>query len=1003
MNKGKLFGGLLLSAFIPLLVFYVVFMGPGIAQGRYTLLVSDLNGQYVNYFLYFKNAIAEGDNLFYSFSMLLGGDTVSLLGYYMLSPLNLILLLWPAEKIASGIFWLIAVKVALTGVTSFLFFTRKRGAQFSTLLFSTTYALSGYLFAYFMHVMWLDALYMLPLVIMGLELLVEKKKKVLYIVSLAVAIVICFYTGYMIAGFSLLYFIYLQIKDKKSGKERLGEIGRFAGTSILAAALSAFALLPVLLSHMGNRQGQEEIEYGLLHKGTEFVARLFTGAYNGEQFATGTPQLYCGMFIVFLVVLFFVSSKRDGRKSIAAAVLLLPILLSFFIGALDIVWHGMAMPNSFTHRYAFVGVFAFVLLAEECFSDKRKITLLGVIVSDGILLLLAGLTWWNAPEWFREAYFVFDVAVIIVASVLFFVYKNGKKGYAVYMMWLLLGIQVAQLFVNGKSYIGIHHYDDHSTEGYYAAVLPVVDEVKKEDAGFYRMEKRYFNSNNDAMMFSYNGLSHFSSADKSYIRSFMGNLGYNKNFDFWVYYDKGATKAADSLLGVKYLLSSEPLEGYVEKKQIGNQIMYENPTALEIGTVCSSQVKSLVQESGKPFFNQEKIYDAMIGEKTELFRKYEIQEIRLNNITAGENSYVKNDASKDGVIVFDFIAKDAEPIYMYLPSVYNPGVQLCVNGEDKGEYLTAYHRGIVELGTFSDGERVSVELYLHGSHAGFSDIQIYGLNEMKLTEAVGKLKSQGWNVLDFSSAWIKSEFWVENDESVLFITIPYSKNWKITVDDIPATVTEVMGTLMAVDVPKGEHTIEMKYIPKGVFVGCAVTLGAVLVLLLVILTERKRSKHLAVTDKAVVNVKEAVSTQTAHEEDVLPAKEQENERTFIQKEYKGQCQVCGKQRTEDDMNVWESHSLFEDVKEKDMPVAWNMIWLCPSCKSAFLGGDVSMKYFLPAVLASMEDGEKKQKRFKIWVGEEAKSISYSVAHLRNLQAVLESKDGEKMMEKFRYK
>lgn len=63
-KASKMAAGFILSALLPVALFLVVFRDPGVTQGYNTVLVSDLNGQYVNYFLYFKEAVARGDNLF---------------------------------------------------------------------------------------------------------------------------------------------------------------------------------------------------------------------------------------------------------------------------------------------------------------------------------------------------------------------------------------------------------------------------------------------------------------------------------------------------------------------------------------------------------------------------------------------------------------------------------------------------------------------------------------------------------------------------------------------------------------------------------------------------------------------------------------------------------------------------------------------------------------------------------------------------------------------------
>ena len=103
----------LLSALIPLGIILFIFYCARVFKGEFTVLTSDLNAQYSSYFTYFRNAVANGDSITYTFSKLIGGDTFSLLGYYMFSPLNLIVFLYPAAKVADAVFLIIVIKVSL--------------------------------------------------------------------------------------------------------------------------------------------------------------------------------------------------------------------------------------------------------------------------------------------------------------------------------------------------------------------------------------------------------------------------------------------------------------------------------------------------------------------------------------------------------------------------------------------------------------------------------------------------------------------------------------------------------------------------------------------------------------------------------------------------------------------------------------------------------------------------------------------------------------------------
>ena len=111
--------------------------------------------------------------------------------------------------------------------------------------------------------MWLDALYMLPLVCVGIHKLIKDKNAVPYILALSYTIITSYYMGYMVCIASVIFFIFdyfttHSIKDKIhpiEGNEKLKEKNKFidrglyfAISSIIAAGISCVVLVPMISS-----------------------------------------------------------------------------------------------------------------------------------------------------------------------------------------------------------------------------------------------------------------------------------------------------------------------------------------------------------------------------------------------------------------------------------------------------------------------------------------------------------------------------------------------------------------------------------------------------------------------------------------------------------------------------------------------------------------------------------------------------------------------------------
>ena len=234
---------LLLSFFIPFTFLLLLYLILGIAPfGNSTLVLADAKGQYISYFSFYQKLMKGEADPFYSFSKILGGPVAGLFAYYLASPLNLFLLLFSPEKLPLAIDWLILIKLSLSGFTMALFFNERNEFKAESLIFSTAYALCGYNVAYAWCLIWIDAVICLPLIGAGLERLFRESNPFLYIASLSIGIISCFYTGYMLCIFSVLFFIYLFIEKQPTFNRK--SIWQFMIASILAGGLSAFILLP---------------------------------------------------------------------------------------------------------------------------------------------------------------------------------------------------------------------------------------------------------------------------------------------------------------------------------------------------------------------------------------------------------------------------------------------------------------------------------------------------------------------------------------------------------------------------------------------------------------------------------------------------------------------------------------------------------------------------------------------------------------------------------------
>ena len=76
-----------------------------------------------------------------------------------------------------------------------------------TAAFGILYSFCGFFFAYYWYLKWLVAMVLFPLMILGIERIINERKPALYIFSLSTTLLTSYYMGFMACIFAVLYFL----------------------------------------------------------------------------------------------------------------------------------------------------------------------------------------------------------------------------------------------------------------------------------------------------------------------------------------------------------------------------------------------------------------------------------------------------------------------------------------------------------------------------------------------------------------------------------------------------------------------------------------------------------------------------------------------------------------------------------------------------------------------------------------------------------------------------
>ena len=883
----------LFAFFVPIAILFLAYLFFGLYPvGDKSVLVLDLNGQYVYYFENLRDAFWGNGSLVNSWSRNLSGETIGMFAYYLASPFTLVVMLLPRSIMTESLLIMQLLKVGTASVTFCWFLRRSRKSRsFTALMFACMYSLMSYMIVQLMDPMWLDGLIYLPVICRGIEKLCDSRKWLAFIIPLALMFVANFYIGWMIAIFCCVYFLgyYFFISEKTRPfkfTHLLVSGGKFAAGGLIAALCSAWLLIPLYYSLSLGKFTFTDPNYDMKAQFDfiDFFVNLLPNVYDTCR-PEGSPVVYCGVLTIILVPLYFFNSKVELRQKIGFGLLAMTIVLSMYMYTVDIVWHGFQVPNWLPYRYSFTFSFLLLIMAAQAFDNIEGVT--GKEIGLVFFLIMGYVFWVDKQDYVVTANgkdiekvrllatVWFTVGISAVYSLLLYFRKKSHKAKIIpliisgFIAGELLFTSTFTMYMIDKDVV----YSKHSSYNRYITLgRNTVGKIYDMDDGVYRIEKDFHRTVNDAMAFGSYGLSHSSSTLNAAPIQLLRNLGFSYGGHYIKY--KGATYVTDAIFGIKYVMEKgtvpqnsaeesifpedEPaLPEIAESKHYDKLVLangdskeimyvYENPYALPIAFMADSSIADLTFDTWEnPFENQNMLLSALISdEEQEFFKRIELDSIVPENAkpsTYGTHSkYVPRVEGENSHIEFLFTAPTDDMIYMFFPSSYERKVNLWLNKD----FLDYYYRGgnmnIQALGKFSPGEEISfiTTITEEEKEVFFKDNYFYYLDEEKFIRAIEQLKRQPLEIESFREDHIKGTVTAEKD-GILFTTIAWEPGWKVYVDGKRTEPVELVKSLVGIPVTEGTHTIELRFFPKGMAGGIALSFLGLLLLVPVWVYERK--------------------------------------------------------------------------------------------------------------------------------------------------------------------
>ncbi len=867
---------------LPALLMFIIYICMEVFPfGEESVLVLDLNGQYVYFFEELKNIIYGDGSLLYTFSRPLGGEFFGIFAYYLSSPFSFIVALFPDAYMTEALLIMFLLKTGACGLTFGMYIdaTRKRNPV-STTIFSAMYALCGYAVVMQHNTMWIDNLILLPIVMLGIENMIKYGRYKMFVISLAMAVFSNFYIGYMTCIFVALYFFYYFFACTPEERNPLGEKNHFAKSfgrigvfSVITLMICAALLLTTYYSLQFGKTEFSNPNFALEQKfdWADMISKFYFGSYDTVR-PEGLPFLYSGMLTLILAPLYFFAPHIKIREKIATGVLVIVFFLSFNATTLDLFWHGMQRPNWLNYRYSYILCFILILMAYKTFEKLADIGYRKVIgscaVIAGIIVLLQKM----------ELEHIDDLTTVWCSLIITAIYLAVLRAATMSDVELrkttsliLVILCSLELFCAGLLNVialdkDVVFSSRTSYQNFANRVDPIVEKVLSNDTSFYRMEKTVHRKTNDPYLLDMNGLSGSTSTLNEETITLLNRLGLSAKAHWTKYL--GGTPVLDSLLGVKYLITekdeSAPLYEYLYSYG-GDLIAYKNNYALSIAYGVDEDFAGYdiaSEDYFSPFTRMNAMVSAMLGEDEtiQLFKPEKAVDISTENAVestiASHYKYVPAVEGSNASVVYTITISDTDPLYCYFPSEYTRDVDLYLNGARVDSYYGNETYRIMNLGKFNMGETVTVKLTLKSDNLYIRENEDYFcyVDSETFKEYMPLLQTSQFEISDFTESRFEGKINIAEGDNLVFTSLAYDEGWKVYVDGERVETMKLIEGTVGFYAPDGEHTLEMKYRPDCLYLGIALQIVGLAAFAVIWVLEALQRKKLVAAGHPVYEI-----------------------------------------------------------------------------------------------------------------------------------------------------
>ncbi|MFF3606948.1 YfhO family protein [Streptomyces sp. NPDC002463] len=792
--------------------------------GPVTRNIVDLGQQYLPYHAYWRAFLlgeTHGD-AFLNWNSGFGSNFLGDIGTYLSSPFDLLVVLFPADRVELALYVVTAAKISAAAAAMALLLLRLRPGPWPVAaVLGTAYALSGWTLNYGATVpMWLDGLVAFPLLCLVGEWARTARRPVLGPLVVALAWISNFYTAYMatLGAAVLLLVRLLTAEETASARQRLAGALRAARSVLIGIGLAAPLVVVVFLATKVADPTPETVFAPA--PWTDVLARFLpaTASVASPALFIGTPALALALTLPFNRAV-----APRVRAGWTAAIVLVTLSLQW--EPTHLLWHAGASPNGIPYRQTFV--LCGLLLIAAWFSAARGVPRPAALLAGGVLLGVLAWAARGSVDIDRWTFPAFGAAALLAGAAVLLALAGARRGHArvqpdrvprarvlpVLAVVLLVAAQAGEVAVTGMRI----EEQQRSKVSWSPRVGPwqeaAADEVARADAWpRHRTDPGEVPGGNDVLLVGGQGADYYSSLTADVTSRTLASLGFG-------YYAKGRhpvsldNPVADALFSIGTRLRSKPTEP-VRQDAL--------PRATVTATTAPVPPLVTVRPPGRPathpgdsaFARQERLLGADVYELPAPRRTGRTLAVRC---PAGSQVWFwapeyQGEAALAGERPVDF---DGKP-----PSVRAP---------------------MQALGTVPGSGAVRIDLVPKGK-LRLPREPVGCLVAARLDSAVRQLTATGATRVRAGGHTVTAEV-PPGSKGVAVLAAPRISGWRCAAGDADARPARVYEGLVAVPLDGRASSVSCSFRPPGMKLGGAVGAAALLALAVTGLLHRRRVRR----------------------------------------------------------------------------------------------------------------------------------------------------------------